>query len=454
MSERIRQFISKHDIKKIKVGVFDIDGLLRGKYISMDKFLSAVDNGMGFCDVIFGWDSADELYVDTGVTVTGWHTGYPDTPAKIDPDSARVVPWEPGTALFLADLYTGDGIPLGVSPRQLMRRVVTQANEMGFDPKMSSEYEYFFFKEDPHSIREKSYTDLTPLTPGMFGYSVVRASSVSDLVHAVIDNMKAFGILIEGIHTETGPGVYETAITYDTAINAADNAALFKTAMKEISSRHDVIVTFMAKWNPEFPGCSGHIHQSLWSADGKKNLFYDDRHATSMSTTMRHYIGGQIALMPELTALSAPTINSYKRLVPGAWAPTTASWGIENRTTAIRAIPFGENSTRVENRLPGSDANPYLAMAASLAAGLYGIAQEIEPPEPWSANAYTAPDGIFEALPRSLDEAISLLKESQVAKDILGTGFVDHYVATREWEVRQHAKAVTDWELKRYFEVV
>jgi glutamine synthetase len=224
--------------------------------------------------------------------------------------------------------------------------------------------------------------------------------------------------------------------------------------MKEIASRYDIIVTFMAKWHPDLPGCSGHIHQSLWSLDGKVNLFYDEHHETNISTTMRHYIGGQAALMPEMTALAAPTINSYKRLAPGAWAPTTASWGIENRTTAIRAIPFGENSTRVENRLPGADVNPYIAMAASLASGLYGIANEIEPPEPWEQNAYTAPEGTFEALPQSLEEAVSLLKHSVTARDILGASFVDHYVATREWEVRQYGKAITDWELKRYFEGV
>ena len=453
MSEDLHQFISKHGISKIKIGVVDIDGILRGKYVSMEKFVSAVEKGFGFCDVIFGWDSADELYEDCGVTVTGWHTGYPDTMARIDTDSGRLVPWEPGTGLFLADLFTRAGAPLEVSPRQLMQKVIAQANEMGFVPKMSSEYEFFIFREDPHSLHEKSFKNMTPLTPGMFGYSVVRASSAADLVHAVIDQIREFGIILEGLHTETGPGVYETAIAYDEALVAADHAALFKTAMKEIAARHGVVVTFMARWSPELPGCSGHVHQSLWSFDEPINLFFDEHHADKISTTMRHYIGGQLALMPELAVLAAPTINSYKRLVPGAWAPTSASWGIENRTAAIRAIPFGESSTRVENRLPGADANPYLAMAGSLAAGLYGIRNKIEPPEPCRGNAYAA-NSEHRALPTSLEEAADQFKNSNAARELFGDAFVDHFAATRQWEVRQFRKSVTDWELQRYFEIV
>lgn len=454
MSDDIQKFITQHNITKVKIAGFDIDGILRGKYVSLDKFFSSVEKGLGFCDVIFGWDSDDELYGDTGVTVTGGHTGYPDMLAKIDLDSRRIVPWEPDTALFLVDFYGCDETPLEVSPRQLLRKVIDDANTKGFQPFMSSEYEYFFFHENPHSVREKGYRDMTPLTPGMFGYSVVRASGMADLVHDILDSMCAFGIVLEGIHTETGPGVYETAITYDTALRAADSSALFKTGLKEIAARHNIIVTFMAKWSADLPGCSGHLHQSLWDPDGSRNLFYDENTDSNISSLMRHYIAGQLALMPEMTALVAPTINSYKRLVPGVWAPTNASWGIENRTTAIRAIPFGSKSTRVEYRLSGSDMNPHIAMAATLAAGLYGIEHELEPPPPWGQDASAAPEGMFPSLPRSLEEATARLKESTVAREILGDAFVDHYVATREWEVDRYRYAVTDWELQRYFEVI
>ena len=450
MAEDIRLYIEQNNIRKIKLGVFDMDGVLRGKYISLDKFYSAVENGLGFCEVIFGWDSNDELYEGPEATVTG----YPDTPAKIDLETARIVPWEPDTAIFLVDMYDQAGQPLDVSPRQLLQKVIREAEALNFRPYMSSEYEFFIFRETPKSVREKNYRNMTPLTPGMFGYSVVRASSVADLIHSIIDQMNAYDVPIEGIHTETGPGVYETAIAYDTALRAADKSALFKTGMKEISSRHDLIVTFMAKWRADLPGCSGHVHQSLWDSDGKRNLFYDGQGDHHMSGLMRHYLAGQLTLMRELTVLMAPTVNSYKRLVPGAWAPTTVSWGIENRTAALRAIPAGAKSSRIECRLPGADVNPYLAMAAMLAAGLYGIKHKMEPPDPWNQNAYTAPENTFSALPGTLEEATALLKESDVAREMFGSVFVDHYVTTREWEIKQYRQAVTDWELARYFEVI
>jgi glutamine synthetase len=452
--EDIRQYIEQNNIRKIKLGVFDIDGVLRGKYVSVDKFYSSIEKGFGFCEVIFGWDSGDELYADTSNTVIGPQTGYPDTLAKIDIDTARIVPWEPDTAIFITDMYTREGEPLEVSPRQVLQKVIREAKSLGFQPFMSSEYEYFFFRETPDSIREKNYHNLTPLTPGMFGYSIVRASGVSDLIHDIIDQMNAYDIPIEGIHTETGPGVYETAIAYDSALRAADKSALFKTAMKEIASHHNLIVTFMAKWRGDLPGCSGHVHQSLWDDEGKTNLFYNEQDAHHMSDLMGYYLAGQLHLMRGLTVMMAPTINSYKRLVPGAWAPTTASWGIENRTAALRAIPAGEKSTRLECRLPGADVNPYLAMAAMLAAGLYGIKHKMEPPEPWNQNAYTAPDHLFPDLPKNLEEATTLFKESDVVREILGSVFVDHYVATREWEINRFQQAVTDWELARYFEVI
>lgn len=452
MIDDIQQLFAQRNVRQVKVGGVDLDGVLRGKYISLEKFFSAVEHGFGFCDVIFGWDSSDVLY--DNVTYTGWHTGYPDTLAKIDLDTCRVVPWEPETALCLVDFYWPDGVPLGLSPRQVLKRVIADAHEKGFAPFMSSEYEYFLFRETPQSIREKQYRNMTPLSPGMFGYSIVRASAAADLVHGIIDGMRDYGIELEGVHTETGPGVYETAIKFDAALRAADHSTLFKTGVKEITARHGVVATFMAKWSPDLPGCSGHLHQSLWSLDGKRNLFHDDDGRPGLSALMRHYIAGQLALMPELTALVAPTINSYKRLRPRTWAPTTASWGVENRTTAIRAIPGGAKSTRVEYRLAGADVNPYIGMAATLAAGLYGIEHRLEPPEPWAQNAYTAPDGMFPSLPGSLPEATAKLKESTVARQLLGDEFIDHFVATREWEIRQFQAAVTDWELQRYFEVI
>jgi glutamine synthetase len=362
-----------------------------------------------------------------------------------------VIPWEPDTAAFLLDFVNKDGSPFEASPRQLLQRIGRHARTLGFLPKFGAEYEYFIFRETPQSLRDKGFQNLTPLTPGMFGYSWIRSSANAGLVHGIIDGCSAFGIPIEGMHTETGPGVYESAILYDVLEPAADKAVLFKTAVKEICSRHGLTACFMAKWNPRLPGCSGHVHESLWDLEGKQNLFYDASGPGGMSALMRHYIGGQIALMPELTALYWPTINSYKRSVENTWAPTSATWGVENRTCALRVIGGSPKAMRVEYRQLAADMNAYIGMAASLAAGLWGVEHKVEPPAPSEGNAYetNAP-----ALPRSLKDAVELLELSDRAREILGAGFVDHFIRTRQWEVRQFERAVTTWELERYLELI
>ncbi len=443
--EGIRRRFEDNHIRRVKLGAFDIDATLRGKYISVDKFWSAAESGLGFCDVIFGWDIGDVLY--DNVKFTGWHTGYPDAHCRIDLSTFRVVPWEPGTAFFLLDFCEADGRRLEIAPRQVFQRVLDRAAERGYTAHLSAEYEFFIFRETPQSLREKRFGDLTPLTPGMFGYSVLRASANSELVLGILEGLAAFDVPLEGFHTETGPGVYEAAIAAGPGLAAADRAALFKTAVKEIAGRHNLTPTFMAKWNPNLPGSSGHLHQSLSGAGDHDNLFYGEG---GMSDLMRHYIAGLVANLPELMAIYCPTINSYKRTVPGAWAPVNATWGVDNRTTAVRAIPGRRKSTRVELRITGADINPYLAMAASLAAGLDGIERKLELPAP-TVNAYS---GEARPLPRTLAEATHLFRESQIAREWLSDPFVDHYACTREWEVRQFERAVTDWELARYFESV
>ncbi len=448
----LRLEFEKRKVSKVKIGGFDVDGILRGKYVSLDKFWSAAQGGLGFCDVIFGWDSADALYDNS--QVTGWHTGYPDTLARIDLSTFRMIPWEPGTAAFLLDFCDPQGQPLAVSPRQVFQRVLARAERLGYQPRMAAEYEFFFFKETPESVRQKGFVGLVPLTPGMFGYSWLRASESHSLVHDLQDALAAFDVQIEGFHTETGPGVYEAAIAVDGGMRAADKAALFKTAVKEIAHRHGLMPCFMAKWNEKLPGCSGHIHMSLWDAAGSKNLFHDPARpeAQGMSRLMEQAIAGQLRLMPALTAVVSPTINSYKRMVEGAWAPLTATWGVENRTTALRAIVASPKATRIEYRQAAADMNPYLAFAAALGGALWGIEQAAEPPPELRGNAYGATDA--PKLPATLKEATALLRHSAEVKEILGPEFVDHYARTREWEVRQFERAVTTWELERYFEII
>jgi glutamine synthetase len=447
-AEGLRRWLEERRVRKAKIGAFDVDGVWRGKYVSLEKLLSAARGGLGFCDVVFGWDVADELY--DNARVTGWHTGYPDARAVVDVSTARVIPWEPDTAALVLDFVNADGSPFEPSPRQLLARVGRRARALGFLPRVGSEYEYFVFRETPQSLREKGFRDLATLTPGMFGYSWLRSSANAGLVHAILDGLDAFGVPVEGMHTETGPGVYETAVLYDDLERAADKSALFKTAVKEICARHGLTACFMAKWNASLPGCSGHLHQSLWDRSGSVNRFHDPAEPGGASAALRHYVGGQIALMPELTALHWPNVNSYKRSVENTWAPTTATWGRENRTCAIRVIGDSPKSTRVEYRQPGADINPYVSMAASLAAGLWGIENEVEPPPACAGNGYAAEAA---PLPRSLREAVELLRRSARAREILGEGFVDHFVRTREWEVRRFERAVTTWELERYLEL-
>ncbi|XXF76479.1 glutamine synthetase family protein [Myxococcaceae bacterium GXIMD 01537] len=448
--DSLRRWFDEKGVRQVKVGAIDIDGVWRGKYLSLDKFFSAVKGGLGFCDVIFGWDLADELLDNT--RVTGWHTGYPDLHATVDVSTARIIPWEPDTAAFLLDLVNPDGTPYEASPRQLLHRVGQRARELGFLPKFGAEYEFYIFKETPASLKDKGYQGLTPLTPGMFGYSWLRTSMSAPLVHSLLDGCNAFGLDIEGFHTETGPGVFEAAIRYDALEKAADKAVLFKTVAKEICARHGLTACFMAKVNAKLPGCSGHVHQSLWTLKGERNAFHDASEPHGMSETMRHYLGGQLALMPELTALYWPTVNSYKRSVENTWAPTTATWGVENRTTAVRVIGESPKSMRLEYRQLGADMNAYIGMAASLAAGLWGIENEVEPPGPCLGNGYEARGA--PPLPRSLKEAVALLDGSERARELLGETFVDHYVRTRQWEARQYERAVTSWELERYLELI
>jgi glutamine synthetase len=433
-------------VRWAKLGGFDIDGVLRGKYVSIDKLRSALEHGFGFCDVIFGWDMADVLY--DAAKVTGWHSGYPDAHAVIDVSTARRIPWEPGVVALLCDFRDTAGVAHPACPRSLLKSVKARAQSLGFEAVFAAEFEFFFFRESRDDLAAKGYTNLTPLDPGMMGYSWLRTGQDAELVRDILDSLAAHDIEVEGFHTETGPGVYEAAIRYDDVLAAADKAALFKTALKQLAPRHGLSVTFMAKTNARLPGSSGHLHQSLWR-DGV-NVFAGGK-GRKLSPTLRAYLGGQVALMRELTALISPTINSYKRYVPGVWAPLSASWGIDNRTCALRVIdPDSPTAARIECRQAAADINPFIAMAACLAAGLWGIEHELDPGEPVVGDAGSG----RERFPGTLKEAAALLEQSAAARELLGAQFVDHYVMTRKWEVAEFERAVTDWESRRYFEMV
>jgi glutamine synthetase len=438
---------------KVKVAVSDIDGVLRGKYLHKDKFFGVAEaypeGGFGFCDVVLGWDMLDACYDNT--SVTGWQHGFPDALARLDLDTYRHVPWDDGVPFFLGEFVNADGSAHAVCPRQTLRRVLKRAETMGFSIMAGMEFEWFNFLETPQSWAAKKGVNPEPLTPGMFGYSLLRMNRNREFFKAIMDEMLAFGIPIEGLHTETGPGVLEVAIGFSEALAQADRAILFKTGVKEIGARFGIMPSFMAKPHQGLPGCSGHIHQSL--SDGKNNLFHDAGHPRRMSPLFESYVAGQVACMMDFGPMIWPTINSYKRLVDGFWAPVKPSWGMDNRTASFRVIAGSPKATRLETRCPGADVNPYLAMAAVIAAGLDGVEKGLKLTTPPVTGSNGGAGQIARA-PRTLMETTRVFRESAIARDWLGDAFVDHYAATRDWEWRQWLDAVTDWELKRYFEII
>ena len=449
--KQILDYVKKHPSGKVKLAVTDMDGILRGKYISTEKFMGIAEGLLGFCDVVFGWDAGDVAYDNS--TYTGWHSGYPDAKARVDLNTFRKIPWENDVPFFLCEFIDDNGKPLYVCPRQVLKKVIDEATKAGFTPYFSQEFEWFNFAETPQTLHDKKFTNLTPLTPGMFGYSILRSTYRNDFFTALFEDTRKFNVPIEGLHTETGPGVYEAAIAYSGVLEAADRAVLFKSAAKEIAYKHGIIATFMAKFNENMPGCSGHVHQSLWDKKSAKNLFYNEKDLNKMSETFKSYIAGQLFCLPYILPMVAPTINSYKRLQEGYWAPTTVTWAIDNRTVALRALPGGSKSSRLETRVVGSDTNPYLAMAACLAAGLYGIKKNLKLKQPATrGNGYR--DESNGRFPKNLIDATVAMRESKIANELFGEKFVQHFTQTREWEWKQFAKVVTDWELKRYLEII
>jgi glutamine synthetase len=346
---------------------------------------------------------------------------------------------------------TADGKPHPLCPRQVLKRVLQRAEKMGYRAMVGAEYEFFNFAETPHTWAEKKGQPPTPITPGMFGYSLLRANLNREYFNALMDEIALFGIPIEGLHTETGPACTRRRILFSEALEAADRAILFKTAAKEIGARFGIMPSFMAKWSAQYPGCSGHLHQSL--TDGKKNLFHDPRgRHGGMSKLFESYLQGQLDSLMGMAPMFWPTVNSYKRLVDGFWAPVKPTWGVDNRTATFRVLPGSPKATRLETRAPGADMNPTSRPprcsppASTASKGQKLTAKPITGTNVGAENIPRAP--------RSLIETTRVFRESKVARDWFGDDFVDHFAATREWEWRQWQDAVTDWELRRYFEIV
>tara|TARA_Y100001970_G_scaffold293825_1_gene443547 strand:- start:254 stop:1537 length:1284 start_codon:yes stop_codon:yes gene_type:complete len=427
-------------MSKIKLAIADIDGVLRGKYISIKKFNKLKENNnVGFCSVIFGWDCDDECYDD--IDFTGWHTGYHDIITHIDFGTFRHITWEDDQPFYLLD-YNNP-----ICPRFLLKNIIKESESMGYIPTFALEYEWFNFKNN----KGLNINNLIPITEGNFGYTLLRLYENNEFVETLFKHLNNTYIPIECIHCESGPGVLEAALEYCDALEMADRSVIFKYAVKSIAKHYGYIATFMAKWNEQLPGSGGHIHQSLWDKNKMKNLFYNEKDSNGMSDIMKNYLAGQLYCLPFILPLYAPTINSYKRLVDGYWAPTRVGWGIENRTTTHRVIKGG-TGTRIECRVAGADANPYLVIAASLASGLYGIKNKLKLDDNITGNAYI--NKTLKILPKTLYESIENMKKSEIPNILFGKTFVSHFIKTREWECKKFNTCVSDWELKRYFEII
>ena len=433
---------------RVKLAVCDIDGLLRGKVIHSDRFPAVLDGGFGFN--VFGCDVNDRPYDEDHLSGRG--VGFPDANVRLDPSTLRNVPWDDDVPFFLGEFVKANGTPHPLCPRQILKRVLARAASMGFSVVVGSEFEFFNFKETADTWAAKRGNDPTPITQGMLGYSLLRANAYRDYFTALMELTARFRVPLDSLHTETGPGVYEAAILFGPALEAGDRAVLFKHAAKEIGTLHGIMPSFMAKWHRQLPGCGGHVHQSL--SDGSRNVFHDPAGPhNGMSRTLQSYLAGQLAYLMEFAPMFWPTVNSYKRLVEGAWAPVRATWGLDNRTAAFRVLAGSPSATRLETRLPGADVNPYLSIAAVVAAGLEGIAQDLSLTTPPVQGDNGGGDGAARA-PRTLVETTRIFHASRLARDWFGSDFVDYFAGTREQEWRHWLDAVTDWERRRYFEVI
>jgi glutamine synthetase len=442
-------YLEKHEIRTVRVGAVDIDGVWRGKRIPVQYFSDSVwERGTNICNILFGWDMVDELL--PGLAYTGWQTGYPDITLKPDLNTITLIPWEPHTAAVICDIFELDGTPLELSPRQVLHRIIGQAEEMGFTSRAAYEYEFYVLRQPPGQLNAEDFSNIEPLTYGSRTYSLQRGHGTEYLLGDIREQLAAAGVYIEACNSEHGPGQFEVNIHHDDVLRAADHALVLKNAIKEIAASHGHTATFMAKLRPEWAGSSGHVHQSLMSADGSPAFASDE--ANALSETGRQYLAGLVSTAKDLTAIYLPTVNSYKRSEGGSWAGASATWGRDNRTVAIRSIPSAGEAARVENRVPGADANPYLVIAANLAAGLHGIRKGLVPPAESTGNAYEAANASEVALPTTLSAAVDAFLESDMTRTLLGEQFVEHFAATRRWELAQYGKAVTDWEIRRYLE--
>ncbi|MET4643920.1 glutamine synthetase family protein [Streptomyces sp. NBC_01724] len=441
--EELRILVESGEIDTVVLAFPDMQGRLQGKRFAARFFLDEVlEHGTEGCNYLLAVDT-DMNTVD-GYAMSSWERGYGDFAMHPDLTTLRRVPWNDGTAMVIADLAREDGTPVVAAPRQILRRQLERLAEHGFTAHVGTELEFIVFKDTYEEAWDRNYRDLTPANQYNIDYSVLGTGRIEPLLRRIRNEMAAAGLTVESAKGECNPGQHEIVFRYDEALVTCDQHAVYKTGAKEIAAQEGVALTFMAKFN-EREGNSCHIHLSLQDADGRNVMAGE---AGGMSPVMRHFLAGQLAALRDFSLLYAPNINSYKRFQPGSFAPTAVAWGHDNRTCSLRVVGHGR-STRFENRLPGGDVNPHLAVAGLIAAGLHGIEQKLELPEPCEGNAYTA---AYDHVPTTLREAAGLWEKSDLAKAAFGDDVVAHYRNMARVELEAFDAAVTDWELRRSFE--
>jgi glutamine synthetase len=442
--DELGKLVDAGDVDTVLVAITDMQGRLQGKRCAARYFMDEVaEHGTEGCNYLLAVDV--DMNTVEGYAMSSWERGYGDLLMHPDFDTLRLIPWHPATAMVLCDVEWLDESPVLASPRQILRRQLQRLDDLGFDAYAATELELLIFNDSYEEANRRGYRDLEASSQYNIDYSMLGTGRVEALLRDIRNGMAGAGLYVETAKGECNFGQHEIGFKYDKALTTCDNHSLYKTGAKEIAAKHGKSVSFMAKYD-EREGNSCHIHFSLRSKSGDAAFAGDGQHG--FSPLMEHFLAGQIACMEELTYFFAPNINSYKRFVSGSFAPTGIAWGLDNRTCALRVVGHGE-SLRLENRVPGADVNPYLAVSALIAAGLHGVENELPLEPAFEGNAYNSD---VAHVPHTLRDAADKFGASELTRKVFGDEVVDHYVNAARVELDAFDAAVTDWERSRGFE--
>ncbi|AYG66719.1 MULTISPECIES: glutamine synthetase family protein [unclassified Rhizobium] len=445
----LRRDVAEGRIDTVLACQVDMQGRLMGKRFQAEFFIESAWKETHSCNYLQATDI--EMETVSGYKSTSWEKGYGDYTMKPDLATLRRIPWLEGTALVLCDVldhHTHEEVPH--SPRAILKKQVQRLEAMGLKAYMASELEFFLFDQSYDSAREAGYRNMKLASGYNEDYHIFQTTKEEEVMRAIRTGLQAAGIPVENSKGEASAGQEEINVRYADALDMADRHAIIKNGCKEIAWSKGKAITFLAKWNYSAAGSSSHIHQSLWSTDGKTPLFFDKEKEHGMTPMMRHYVAGLLTHASEITYFLAPYINSYKRFVAGTFAPTKAIWSTDNRTAGYRLCGAETKSIRIECRVGGSDLNPYLAFAALIAAGIDGIENKLELEAPFVGDAYGARE--VREIPRTLRDATTALTTSKMLRAAFGDDVIDHYTRAAEWEQEEYDRRVTDWEVARGFE--